>query len=235
MNCIIVDDELPARELLEDNIKQVPYLKLIGQARNAAEALKILNEHDVDLVFLDIQMPGITGLDLLGSLQHPPMVVMVTALEEHALEGFELNVVDYLVKPVSFPRFLKAVQRANELLQLKKTASQVNTKTTEHVFVNANYALVKVMIDEIAYIEGLKDYVRIYLTSGTMIITRLSLKSVEAKLAGGKFMRIHKSYIIAVDKIDSVQKTQLIVQGKELPIGDGYRHTVQAYISSKNL
>jgi len=235
MNCLIVDDELPARELLEDNIRQVPYLNLIGQARNATEALGLLNSHDVDLMFLDIQMPGITGLDLLGSLQHPPLVVMVTAFEEHALEGFELNVIDYLVKPVPFPRFLKAVQKANQLMQLQKAAAQVNPPTAEHVFVNANYSLVKVMLDEITFIEGLKDYVRIYLTSGKMIVTRLSLKSVEEKLGAEKFMRIHKSYIIAVDKIDSVQKTQLVVQNKELPIGDGYRQTLQTYINSKNL
>jgi two-component system LytT family response regulator len=235
MNCLIVDDELPARELLEDNINQVPYLKLIGKARNAKEALGLLNDYDVDLMFLDIQMPGITGLDLLASLNHPPLVIMVTAFEEHALEGFELNVIDYLVKPVPFPRFLKAVQKANQLLQLQKAAGQVNTTSAEHVFVNANYSLVKVMLDEIIFIEGLKDYVRIYLTSEKMIVTRLSLKSVEEKLGNGKFMRIHKSYIVALDKIESVQKTQLMIRGRDIPIGDSYRQILQGYISSKNL
>ena len=235
MNCLIVDDELPARELLEDNINQVPYLNLVGQARNASEALGILNEHHIDLIFLDIQMPGITGLDLLGSLQHPPMVIMVTAYEEHALEGFELNVIDYLVKPVPFPRFLKAVQKANQLFQLQKTAGQVTPPAPEHVFVNANYSLVKVMLDEITFIEGLKDYVKIYLASGKEIVTRLSLKSVEEKLSPAKFMRIHKSYIIALDKIDSIQKTQLTIRKKEIPIGDGYRQMVFSYLNDKNL
>ena len=235
MNCLIVDDELPARELLEDNIKQVPYLNLVGQAKNATEALELLNDHSIDLLFLDIQMPGLTGLELLGSLRHPPMVVMVTAFEEHALEGIELEVVDYLVKPVPFPRFLKAVQKAHQLFQLHKTANQANSPIAEHVFVNANYSLVKVMLDEITLIEGLKDYVRIYLTSGKMIVTRLSLKSVEEKLGAEKFMRIHKSYIIAIDKIDSIQKTQLTIQGKEIPIGDGFRQTLQNYINGKNL
>src|SRR5882762_758639 len=141
MNCVIVDDELPARELLEDNIRQFPYLNLVGQAKSAAEALTLLARENVDLLFLDIQMPGLTDLELLGSLRKPPLVIMVTAFEEHALAGFELEVVDYLVKPVSFPRFAKAVQRANEIFEMRRLAQQKPPSPVEHVFVNANYSL----------------------------------------------------------------------------------------------
>ena len=147
MNCIIVDDERPARELLEDNIKQIPFLKLLGQAKNAAEALDMLNSLEVDLMFLDIQMPAITGLQFLGSLRKPPLVIMVTAFEQHALEGFELEVIDYLVKPVPFPRFAKAVQKASELYKMKKLTTLSVASSLEHVFVNANYSLLRVMLD----------------------------------------------------------------------------------------
>jgi len=235
MNCVIVDDERPARELLEDNIRQFPYLTLVGQAKTAAEALTLLARESVDLLFLDIRMPGLTGLELLGSLRKPPLVIMVTAFEEHALEGFELEVVDYLVKPVPFPRFAKAVQRANELFELRRQTQQKPTGPLEHVFVNANYSLVKVMLEDIVLIEGLKDYVKIHLSSGKEIITRLSLKAVEEKLDPARFMRIHKSYIIAMGKIDSIQKTQLVIRGREVPIGEGYRSLLQSYLGDKSL
>lgn len=235
MNCLIVDDEVPARELLEDNIRQIPYLVLTGCAGSASEAIGILNTHKIDLMFLDIQMPGTTGMEFLKSLSNPPMVILVTAYEEYALEGFDNGVVDYLVKPVAFPRFLKAVEKAKHAHQLTKSAAVTENKELEHVFVNANYSLVKVLIQDIMFIEGMKDYVRLNLSSGKVIITRLSLKSVEERLNSKKFMRIHKSYLIALDKIDQIQKTQLVIQGTEIPIGEGYRHVLQNYITGKNL
>jgi DNA-binding LytR/AlgR family response regulator len=195
----------------------------------------LLAREKVDLMFLDIQMPGLTGLELLGSLRKQPLVILVTAFEEHAIEGFELEVVDYLVKPVPFPRFAKAVQKANELYELRQLALQKPSVVQEHVFINANYSLVKVMLDDIALIEGLKDYVKIWLASGKEIVTRLSLKSVEEKLDPARFMRIHKSYIIAMARIESVQKTQLIISGREIPIGEGYRASLQCYLDSREL
>jgi len=235
MNCVIVDDELPARELLEDNIRQFAYLTLVGKARTAAEALTLLTRGNVDLLFLDIRMPGITGLELLGSLRNPPLAILVTAYEAHALEGFELEVVDYLVKPVPFARFSKAVQRAHELFGLRGQALQKAADPLEYVFVNANYSLVRVMLEDILLIEGLKDYVRIHLVSGKEIITRLTLRAIEEKLDPSRFMRIHKSFIIAMGKIDSIQKTQLVMQGREIPIGEGYRAGLQRYLDGKNL
>lgn len=235
MNCIIVDDELWARELLEDNIRQLPFLNLVGQAKNAGEAMALLMQENIDLMFLDIQMPGLTGMELLETLREPPLVIIVTAFEKYALEGFELEVIDYLLKPVPFPRFAKAVQKAAEWNRLKKLDTPKSDPSLEHVFVNANYSLVKVMLDEVTFIEGLKDYVKIYLTTGKDIITRLSLKVIESKLDPVKFMRIHKSYIISLDKIDSIQKTQLIIMGREIPIGEGYRALLQNYLNGRNL
>ncbi|TCD05583.1 response regulator transcription factor [Pedobacter frigidisoli] len=235
MNCIIIDDELPARELMADNIAQVPFLSLVASAKSATEAIELLSQHQIDLIFLDIQMPGLTGLEFLRNVVNPPMVILVTAFQQHALDGFELDVVDYLIKPVPFARFLKAVQKAKNRLKVSKNLPIEAIQEDAYVFVNANYSLVKVMLRDVTYIEGLKDYVRINLTYGNTIVTRLGLKAIEERLDSSKFMRVHKSFMIALDKIDSVQKAQLVIQRKEIPIGDGYRSLLQNYISKKNL
>ncbi len=235
MNCLIVDDEPLALDLLEDNIRQVPFLTLVAACRSAAEAMMVLSEHTIDLIFLDIQMPGVNGLEFLRLVKPLPLVILVTAYEEHAIDGFNLDVVDYVLKPVEFSRFLKAVQKAHNMFRMISLAGKSPDAETDHVFVNANYSLVKVMLHEIAFIEGLKDYARINMINGNMVVTRLGLKVIEDKLDAGKFMRVHKSYIIALNKIDSVQKTQLTIQGHEIPIGDRYRQSLQSYISSKNL
>lgn len=235
MNCILIDDELPALDLLEDNIKQIPYLNIVAACRKPMEALEILKTQKVDLMFLDIQMPGINGLDLLRSISNPPMVILVTAYGEHALDGFDLDVVDYLVKPVPFFRLLKAVQKAHELFQLRQPTGRSSVEENDHVFVNANYSLVKIRIQDITFIEGMKDYVRINIEGGKPVITRMGLKNIEERLGTGRFMRVHKSYIISLDKIESVQKTQMMIGGIEIPIGEGYRQVLQCYISDKNL
>ncbi|MFA6277377.1 MAG: LytTR family DNA-binding domain-containing protein [Pedobacter sp.] len=234
MNCILVDDEKPALELLEDNVKQIPFLKIIASCRNPLHVQDVLEKNKVDLIFLDIHMPSINGLDLLKSFTNPPMVILVTAYQEHALDGFNLDVVDYLVKPVPFNRFLKAVNKAHELYLTKQMQNRALPEN-DYVFVNANYALIKIKIKDITFIEGLKDYVRINVTDGKPIVTRLGLKGLEERLGADRFIRIHKSYIIALDKIDSIQKSQLVVAGEEIPVGVGYRDLLQGYISQKNL
>lgn len=235
MNCLLIDDERPALDLLEDNIKQIPFLNIVACCRKPMEALEVLKTQKVDLMFLDIQMPGLNGLDLLRSLSNPPMVILVTAYGEHALDGFNLDVVDYLLKPVPFSRLLKAVQKAHILFQLKDPVERPSIPKSDHVFVNANYSLVKVVISDITYIEGMKDYVRINTIDGKPLTTRMGLKSIEERLGSDNFMRIHKSYIVALDKIESIQKHQLIINKSEIPIGEGYRLILQNYISHKNL
>lgn len=235
MDCILIDDEMPALELLEDNVKRLPDLKIIASCRNPMQAMKVMQEHHVDLIFLDIQMPGINGLEFLRALKQPPMVIMVTAYQDHALDGFNLDVIDYLVKPVPFPRFLKAVEKARELYQLRKPKAKLVQPDHDHVFVNANYSLVKVRMQDITFIEGLKDYVKINIADGKQVVTRMGLKGIEERLSSDRFMRIHKSFIIALDKIESVQKSQIIIDGVEIPIGEGYRQALLIYINGKNL
>lgn len=232
MNCILVDDEKPALELLEDNVKQIPFLNTIATCRNPLQVPNLLEKNVIDLIFLDVNMPGINGIELLKSLKNPPMIILVTAYQEHALDGFDLNVVDYLVKPIPFTRFLKAVNKAHELYLSKNKRTFLED---DYVFVNANYSLVKVKIQDITFIEGLKDYIRIHLTTGKPIITRLGLKGLEERLGINKFIRIHKSYIISLDKIESIQKSQLVVAGEEIPVGNGYRDLLHEYINHKNL
>ncbi|WP_428661161.1 LytR/AlgR family response regulator transcription factor [Runella sp.] len=225
LRCIAVDDEPLALELLEDNIRQVPFLELAAGCQNAFEAMDILHEQNADLVFLDIQMPGITGVQFLKSLQGQstsPMVIFITAYEQYALEGFELDVVDYLLKPVSFDRFLKAANKAFELFKLRQQTPSPELLST-HFFVNANYALVKIRYDEITYIEGLKDYVKIYLTSARHpVITRMTLKGIEQKLPTHEFMRVHKSYIVSLDKIQSVRNLKIHIGEAIIPVGEQY-------------
>lgn len=234
MNCLIVEDEFPAIELLTDTIRQIPFLNLSGIARNSTEAMNWLDQHVIDLMFLDIHMPGITGLEFLRSLTHPPLVILVSASEDYALQAFDLDVVDYLVKPVPFSRFLKAVRKAQSTLKNLHTVGSIPQAEDDHVFINANYSLVKVVLSEILYVEGLKDHVKIHLISGNAIITRLLLKDVEEKLNSGKFMRVHRSFIVALNKIDAIQKTLVIIQGVEIPVSDGYRQLLQHYITSRN-
>jgi DNA-binding LytR/AlgR family response regulator len=225
LRCIAVDDEPLALELLEDNIRQIPFMELVASCQNAFEAMDILHEQNADLIFLDIQMPGITGVQFLKSLQgqsSSPMVIFITAYEQYALEGFELDVVDYLLKPVSFERFLKAGNKAFELFKLRQHTPAPELLST-HFFVNANYALVKIRYDEITYIEGLKDYVKIYLTSARHpVITRMTLKGIEQKLPSHEFMRVHKSYIVSLDKIQSVRNLKIHIGEAIIPVGEQY-------------
>ncbi len=234
MNCLVVDDEKLALELLEDNVKKVPFLSLSFSCRNSIEALEVLKENKIDLIFLDIKMPGLTGLEFIQTLQNPPLIILVTAFEHHALEAFSLNVVDYLVKPVAFNRFLLAANKAHDLFMLRHPQQSVPLQN-DHIFVNAGYSLVKVRLQDIIYIEGLRDYVRIHLINDNVVTTRISMRSLEEKLNQQYFMRVHKSFIISLDKIESVQKYRLVIQGREIPVGESYRNTLQSYITTHNI
>ena len=238
IRCLLVDDEKLALELMEDNVAKVPYLKLQGKCKNAMEAMDFMRREPVDLIFLDVQMPGISGIQFLNSLTNPPMVIMVTAYENYALEGFNLDVVDYLVKPVAFERFLKAVNKAYELISLRQQkdnpVQQVQAKTTpdtNYIFVNADYSVVRINIPDVLYIEGLKDYVKIYLHNATKpVITRLSMRFMEEKLPGEGFARVHKSFIVALDKITAYKKNRLMLGETEIPVSDNYKDKILTYI-----
>lgn len=228
LRCIAIDDEPLALELLEDNISKVPFLQLTASCSNAMEAIKVLQGKTVDLIFLDIQMPGLSGLQFIQSLNEKPMFILITAYEKFALEGFNLDVVDYLVKPVPFERFLKACNKAMELHQLKtKPKETIADKSPDYIFVSVDYSLLKVVVDDIMWIEGLKDYIKIHLKStGKPVITRMTMKAVEELLPSSRFIRIHKSYIAAMDFITTVRKTSVMMGTQELPVSDTYQEAL---------
>jgi DNA-binding LytR/AlgR family response regulator len=233
MRCIIVDDEPLIRELLEDNIRQVPFLELISSCKNALEALAIVQSERIDVIFLDIQMPRLNGLHFLQSLQNPPLVIIVTAYEKYAVEGFNLQVADYILKPFSFDRFLKACNRAEELFHLKNSRMLPETSNNNDFFVNVEYTLVKIIATEIDYIEGLKDYIKIYLSSSTKpVLTRMSQKAIEAKLPPGTFIRTHKSFLVVLSKITTIKRDFVCIGKTEIPISETYKENISRVLKS---
>ncbi|HWB28654.1 MAG TPA: LytTR family DNA-binding domain-containing protein [Chitinophagaceae bacterium] len=232
LRCIAIDDEELALELLEDNISKVPYLQLVAKCQDAFEAIKVLEKQTVDLIFLDIQMPGLTGLQFIQSLAVKPMIILITAYEKFALQGFNLDVLDYLVKPVSFDRFMKACNKAKELHDLKTAKpKEGNTNTINHgyFFVNVDYKLLKVVTADVTWIEGLKDYIKIHLKSTARpIVTRMSMKGIEEELPKDEFLRIHKSYIVSITHVTAVMKNSVFIGELELPVGENYREEIAA-------
>jgi two-component system LytT family response regulator len=233
MNCIAVDDEPLALKLLADNISKVAYLKLVASCTDAFEAVKALEENSVDLIFIDIQMPGLTGLQFVSTLQNKPLVIFITAYKQYALESYDLAVVDYLVKPVALDRFIKACNKAKELYELKSFKQQpiaINTK--EFFFVNVDYSQVKIIFNDIIWMEGVRDYVKIYLKSTNKpFLIRSSLKAIEQEVPSSKFLRIHKSYLLAVDSITSIRKNSVFINDMELPVGETFREDVERLMS----
>lgn len=241
IRCLAVDDEMLSLDLLEDNIRRIPFLQLIGRCHNAYQAMEIMQKEPVDLLFLDIQMAGLTGTQFLESMTaKKPMVIFVTAYKKYALEGFELDVLDYLVKPVPFERFLKAVNKAADYHALKSIPAPqmaaVTTVAADYFFVNVEYNLVKIAINDISYIEGLKDYIKIYLHSTQKpIVTRMLMKALSEKLPATRFVRIQKSYIVALDKITSIRKNRIYINNDIIPISDSYRDSLFNIIDPQNL
>ena len=230
IRCLAVDDEPLALELLEDNISKVPFLKLIAACDNVRDAMKVMQEQSIDLIFLDIQMPGLTGLQFIESMTEKPMIILITAYKQYALEGYNLDVLDYLVKPVSLDRFIKACNKANQLFELKlgRKSGGVAARP-EYIFVNANYKLIKITLADIIYVEGLKDYIKIHLKSAQhAVVTRMPIKTIEEQLPPGQFIRIHKSYIVSVSFITAIRKSGVFLDALELPLGDTYRDAVSA-------
>ena len=224
IRCFIIDDEQLVRELLEDNIRQIPFLQLVRSCRSAMEAMEALQSGQVDLMFLDIQMPGLSGLQFLQTLQNPPLTILVTAYEKYALEGYNLQVADYLLKPFTFERFLKACNRADELLKLQQKPSAA---PVQDFFVNVEYTQVKITVSDIEYIEGLKDYIKIHLTSSPKpVLTRMTMKAMEEKLPAGAFIRTHKSYLVAASKITMIKRDLVYIGKTEIPVSESYKENV---------
>ena len=231
LRCIAVDDESLARKLLVENIQQIPFLELVGACKNPFEALELLQKEQIDLMFLDIQMPGMLGTKFLKSLREKPLVIFVTAYSNYAVESYDLDVVDYLMKPVSLERFTKACLKALELKQSKSTNNTpvLHSKEKEpegpnSFFVNVEYSLVKIIIDEISHIESMKDYVKIFsVTAEKPVITKSTLKGIEEKLSHASFMRVHKSYVVNLEKIQAIRNHQIKIGKYEIPVSESNR------------
>jgi len=247
LKCIAVDDEPLALDIIEDYVSKVPFLELVKRTENAIEALQLVQAGGIDLVFLDIQMPDLTGIQFLKIANNKASYILTTAYSQYALESYDLNVSDYLLKPIAFDRFYKAVEKVYNLHKKNEepiatapaaviTPSPVVTATAvqDFIFVKTEHKIQKIELDDILYIEGLKDYISIY-TKAERIITLQNMKKMEETLPHSQFIRVHKSYIIALDKIESIERSRITICGKIIPIGDTYRDEFFKHIENKNI
>jgi len=233
MNCIIVDDEPLAREGMELNVEDVPYLNLVGQFGNALTANDFLIQNSVDLMFLDIQMPGITGLEFLKNLKNPPMTIFTTAYPQHALEGFELDVIDYLVKPIRLQRFIKATNKAKEIFDLRGQSENIIEKIEEEfIYIKADRKYIRLFFKDIKYIKGMKDYVMIY-TDAQRLMTAMNLKTIFSQLPHHIFARVSKSHLININFIDAIDLDFIQLAGEEIPLGRTYKENfIKNYVKT---
>ncbi len=252
MNCLAIDDEPLALNIIEAFCAKTEFLILIKKCTSAFEAIEYINKQNIDLIFLDIQMPEITGLDFLKSLPNLPMVVFTTAYSEFALDGFELNAVDYLVKPIPLGRFFKAANRAYELYNLRHNENKkeeqshvsnnnrtiikqsTNIEEKKFLLIKVEYSTVRVDFDNILYIEGLKDYIKIY-TTDKMFLTKSTMKNIQSKLPEIMFFRVHKSFIVSFNHIRKIENNRIVINEKYIPIGEQYKEVFYKYVNQNRL
>ena len=223
IRCLLVDDEPPALEILRTYINTLPGLEIVGECHHAVAAFDFLQRHDVDILFLDVMMPQLLGTDLLKAIPQPPKVIFTTAYREYAVEGFELGATDYLLKPYSLDRFLKAVYRALDQDVAKNET--ITSNGDRFLYIRADRKMVKVMIDDILYVESMKDYLRIFLTTG-QVITKQTITAIEAMLPQNEFMRVHRSFIVSQKKIAAYNQNAVFVGKTELPVGPLYKQNI---------
>jgi len=247
LKCIAVDDEPLALDIIEDYVSKVPFLELVKRTENAIEALQLVQAGGIDLVFLDIQMPDLTGIQFLKIANGKANYILTTAYSQYALESYDLNVSDYLLKPIAFDRFYKAVEKVHNQMQKAEpvaapeppqiqsiAAVPAQQQVQDFIFVKTEHKIQKIQLDDILYIEGLKDYISIF-TKTERVITLQNMKKMEETLPKGDFIRVHKSYIIALDKIESIERSRIAIAGKTIPVGDTYRDAFFKLIDGKNI
>ncbi|MDC6366951.1 MULTISPECIES: LytR/AlgR family response regulator transcription factor [Flavobacteriaceae] len=233
MKCIIIDDEPLAIELLVDYCQKVDFIELEGTFTNPLKAITLLKEKKIDLIFCDIEMPQISGIDFITSLDNSPMFIFTTAYSQYAVEGFEMNAIDYLVKPIPYNRFIKAISRAKEVLGYKKGSPTEDNVFPSHgekgnspnyIFVKAEYESVKINLDDIEYIQGLKDYLKIHVAgTNKTILTLMSFKEILDRLPSNQFLRVHKSFVVNIACIKTVQRNRIVINDVRIPIGESYK------------
>jgi len=240
INCIVIDDEPFAIEQMEDYIKRLPFLNLLASFDNAIDSISFIKENNVDLIFLDIQMHEISGIRLLEILNNPPKIIFTTAYEKYAIKGYELNVVDYLLKPISFERFLKAANKVYDLLMNNASVNFNNENklnkldTKDFIFVKASNKMQKILFSDILYIEGMKDYLRIH-TVSEKIMTLQSFKKIISVLPENYFLRIHKSFVISLNRIETIERNKVKIGEKLIPIGDSYKKVFLAELERRKI
>jgi two-component system LytT family response regulator len=241
IRCLVVDDEPLALHILEDYISKMPFLALIKATTNPIEALQLVQEGGIDLVFLDVQMPELTGIQFLRIANGKAKVILTTAYSQYALEGYELDVIDYLLKPIAFDRFFKSVQKAQTIIQpsskpeaKQEVSTPQNDFLSDFIFVKTEHKIQKVYLNDILFIEGLKDYISIF-TPGERIITLQNMKKMEDALPEKHFIRVHKSYIVSINKIDSIERSRIFIGDKVIPVGDTYRDEFFKIVDGKNI
>jgi len=240
IKCIVVDDEPLAIEKITEYIKRIPYLDLLASFDNAIDALEFMRDKKTDLVFLDIQMDKFTGIQLLEILRNPPKIIITSAYDQYALKGYELDVTDYLLKPISFERFLKAVNKVGTEIRSDQSSRPVietegNVKPpAEYIFIKADYHMHKVKLENILYIEGMKDYLRLHLPN-ERLMTLMSFMKMEKVLPPDRFMRVHKSFIISLDKIERIERNTVLVAGQKIPIGNKYKKEFFEYLEKEKV
>ena len=228
MKCVIIDDEPLAVDLLKDFVSKVDSLELISTFNNAIDAVSFINQTNIDLIFLDIEMPHFSGIEFLNTIEKKPLIIFTTAYSDYAVEGFNLGAVDYLVKPIPFHRFLKSVVRAQQVFNPATAVQSISENITpeseqDFMFVRAEYENIKMNSSDILFIEGLKDYVKIYTTDNKFILTLISLIKLENLLSSKGFSRIHRSYIINIKHVKSIQKNKVLISDKRIPISESYK------------
>ncbi len=221
MNCIAIDDEPLALDIIEDYVAKIPALTLAAKCTSAIEASEIIQNQDINLIFCDIQMPHITGIEFIKNLENKPLVIFTTAYPDYALDSYELNAIDYLVKPIAFDRFLKAVNKATEFFSLKNKKDTEET-AFDFLMIKVEYRTVRVNLSDIIYIEGVKDYLKIH-TPKKRYLTKNTMKNMDAKLPSSDFIRVHKSYIVALAHIDSIERHRIVFGEKRIPVGEVYK------------
>lgn len=227
IKCLVVDDEPVARKGMAGYVEQTPFLSLVDSCKSAIEANEVLHKKEVDLLFLDIQMPDLTGTEFVRSLENPPAVIFTTAYRDYAIEGFELNALDYLVKPISFQRFLKAANKAQSFFEMQRQPAapkQTNTGQ-DYFFIKSDGQFIKIKLDDVLFFESEKDYVFIY-TVQKRYLTLLSLKQLEKELPPERFLRVHRSFLVSLEKVELVDGNQLVIKDKRIPVSRSLQETI---------
>lgn len=231
LKCIAIDDEPLALQQVAVYVQKIPFLELVGQCSSAFQALELLENQPVDLMFVDINMPDLNGLEFVKSLTQKPLLIFTTAYSEYALEGFKVDALDYLLKPFSFAEFSKAAGKARNQFELIQNVPEKLESNDEFLFIKSEYKLLRVNLNDILFIEGMKEYVRIHITGQKPIMTLLSMKSLEAKLPEEKFMRVHRSYIVNLEKVTTVERLTIVYDDKHrVPISDNYKEKFQLFL-----